>query len=206
MSLDRNPHGFTRTELHNGRYVMSGRIPGELMPSAAQMDALWEMHPMEFRLILIHGQWKKIPRWQEAFGRDYDFSGQTAKAKPVPPILEPFLTWSQWAIDDGLNGMLLNWYDGSLGHYIGPHHDDDRQLLVGNPIVTISLGEERVFRLLREEKRDGKTAIAAKHDIAAKSGSVIIIPWDTNQSWKHCVPKRTAYRGHRISITLRAFR
>jgi len=62
-----------------------------------------------------------------------------------------------------------------------------------------------VFRLVREERREGKKVIAAKHDLLATPGSVIVIPWETNLSWKHGVPKLAKYRGRRISVTLRAF-
>ena len=65
----------------------------------------------------------------------------------MSPILEPFLTWAKEAIDGRLNGVLVNWYDGSLGHYIGRHRDSRVNMVSGAPIVTISFGEERIFRL-----------------------------------------------------------
>ena len=61
--------------------------------------------------------------------------------------LLPVLEWSRSEIHDGLNGVLLNWYDGTLGHYIGKHRDSTTNMVSGTPIVTVSLGEARVFRL-----------------------------------------------------------
>ena len=69
-------------------------------------------------------------------------------------------------------------------------------MIVG-PLVTVSLGEERVFRLTHPEK--------AKRDFLAEAGTIFIMPYDTNEAWKHSVPRRARYRGRRISITLRAF-
>ena len=93
---------------------------------------------------------------------------------------------------------MLNWYDGKLGHYIGPHHDSDKGLVVGSHIVTISLGEGRVFRLTRP--RTGE-----RRDFPATDGTVFVTPWDTNAAWKHQVVKSAGRRGRRISVTLRAF-
>ena len=83
---------------------------------------------MRIPRILIHGRWVAIPRWQQAYGADYHFSGQTNKAMPVPPILAPLQAWAQDAIDPRINGLLVNWYDADLKHYIGAHerqHEDD---------------------------------------------------------------------------------
>ena len=64
------------------------------------------------------------------------------------------------------------------------------------PIVTISFGETRTFRLTRGKE---------KRDFEAVSGAVFVLPYSTNLAWKHAVPKSVRYRGRRISVTLRAF-
>ena len=96
--------------------------------------------------------------------------------------------------------MLLNFYNGS-GDYIGQHHDKTKGLITETPIVTISFGETRIFRLT---KWRGKEKIG-QHDFPAPEGRVFVMPWDTNKAWKHEVVKRTRYHGHRISVTIRAF-
>ena len=101
-------------------------------------------------------------------------------------------------VDCKLNGLLLNWYDGQKGHYIGAHRDDTRDLCPGSPIVSISLGQERIFRM-RPWKQQGFK------DIIMKNGDAILIPWNTNQKWTHEVPKFKKYNDKRISITLRAY-
>ena len=68
----------------------------------------------------------------------------------------------------------------------------------GSPIVTISFGEERTFRL-RPWKGKGFTDFAATH------GSVLVMPYETNLAWTHEVPARKKLEGKRISVTLRAF-
>lgn len=186
-----------RCELGADHYLLTGQLPPDLLPSSAQFDELWRMHPAEYTKIMMHGKLVATPRWQQAFGRDYLYSGQTNSALPVPANLEPYLTWVR-AIHPKLNGLLLNWYDGQLGHYIGKHRDSTKNLERTAPIVTISLGESRVFRV-RPFKGQGTI------DFPVSNGSVIVMPFDTNQNWMHEIVKTTKATGKRISITARAF-
>ena len=149
-------------------------------------------------VIHMHGKKVAIPRWQQAYGRDYHFSGTTSRALPIPSTFEPLLEWTRTSIDTRLDGVLVNWYDGSLGHYIGAHNDNTRGLIAGSPIVTVSFGEERKLRFRPCESRGFV-------DVPAAHGSVIVIPYRTNESWKHEVPRTKRVRGRRISLTFRAF-
>lgn len=156
------------------------------------------MHPEEFHTVKMYGKEVFTPRWQQAYGKNYSYSGSKNNALPIPGLFKIFLEWSQENIDPRLNGLLLNWYDGQKDHYIGPHRDDTRDLVNDSPIVTISLGQERVFRMRKYGEKGFK-------DITMRNGSVLIIPWDTNLKWTHEVPSFKKYDSKRISITLRAF-
>ena len=72
-------------------------------------------------------------------------------------------------------------------------------MVVGAPIVTISFGETRRFRLRPPKGQSGLL------DFEAADGAVFVMPYDTNLAWTHEVPKEAKRRGRRISITLRAF-
>ena len=85
-----------------------------------------------------------------------------------------------------------------MSHYIGAHRDSREGLIEGTPIVTVSLGEQRTFRLRPWEGRGFR-------DFAAPHGSVFVMPWGTNLAWTHEVPHAAAHTGRRISVTLRAF-
>ncbi len=176
----------------------SGSLPADIAIGQAQLDALWQLHPADYHEISIHGRRVKTPRWQQAYGMDYHYTGRTNRALPVPNILEPLLHWSKHQIHGQLNGILLNWYDAACRHYIGRHRDSTRNMVVGAPIVTISLGETRTFRL-RKWRGD------ERHDFEAKHGTVFILPYATNLRWTHEVPHFARDIGRRISITLRAF-
>ena len=175
-----------------------GVLPVELTFSQNQFDELWAMHTDEYHEIQMPGGLVKTPRWQQAFGADYHYTGKVNKALPIPPLLEPIFEWTKQSIDPRLNGILLNWYEGKFKHYIGKHRDSTINMIAGAPIVTISLGEERIFRL-RPWKWTGY------RDFPASSGTVFVMPFETNLRWTHEVPHFEKYQGRRISVTLRAF-
>lgn len=190
--------GFERHALDETHALYTGKLPDELAFNEQQFEALWEQHPDDFHEIMMHGRLVKTPRWQQAYGKDYHYTGNVNKALPVPELLEPLTAWCQTTIDSRLNGVLLNWYDGGLNHYIGAHRDSTTNMIAGAPIVTVSLGQERVFRL-RPWKGRGKI------DFSATNGVVFIMPYATNLAWTHEVPKAKRFQQRRISVTLRAF-
>ena len=80
----------------------------------------------------------------------------------------------------------------------GRHRDSVRGMVDGAPIVTISLGEARPFRL-RPWRRQGFV------DFAAPNGTVLVLPYATNRAWTHEVPQSKRATGRRISLTFRGF-
>ena len=195
------PNNFECHQLGDGHTFYTGWLPAELVPSTEQFEALWKMHPGEYHEIMMHGRPVRTPRWQQAFGVDYHYTGNVNKALPVPPQLTPVLDWAKEHIHERLNGILLNWYDGSLGHYIGRHRDSTKNMVSGAPIVTISLGEERIFRLRPWPASCGKQVV----NFEARNGAVFKMPFETNLAWTHEVPASKQRTGRRISVTLRAF-
>ncbi len=173
-------------------------MPADLVPDAAGFAALWDSHPGDFHEIQMHGRKVKTPRWQQAYGADYRYTGSTNRALPLTPGMDRWLGWARAQFDARLNGLLLNWYDGSAGHYIGKHRDSEIQRTWGSPIVTLSLGEARVFRM-RPWRGTGFV------DLPVENGSVIVVPWASNRAYTHEVPASAAARGRRISVTIRAF-
>jgi len=164
-----------------------------------EFTKIWNSHPEEYHKVKIYGKEFSTPRWQQSYGKNYNYSGSKNNALPIPNAFRIFLDWSQKNIDNRLNGLLLNWYDGKKDHYIGAHRDDTRDLFPDSPIVTISLGQERIFRMRKYRERE------LKKDITIRHGEVLIVPWNTNLKWTHEVPKLKKYDGKRISITLRAY-
>lgn len=188
-----------RHDLQDGSLFWSGVLPEELLAEGQAFEALWDLHPETYHTIKMHGRPVKTPRFQQAYGADYHYTGNTNKALPTPPSLAAYLEWGQRAVDPRLNGLLLNWYDGAKDHYIGKHRDSTVGMLEGCPIVTISLGERRIFRL-----RPWKST-KEKIDFEAFDSAVFVLPYATNLCWTHEVPASKRLQGRRISITLRGF-
>jgi alkylated DNA repair dioxygenase AlkB len=193
------PVGFARHVLEAGHYILAGELPESLLPLKADFEALWRMHPTDYEVIKMRGRPVQTPRWQQAYGMDYFYTGHINRALPTPSLLLPLLAWARETVDPRLNGLLLNWYDGALGHYIGPHSDSTVNMIAGAPIVTISFGEDRIFRL---RPRGG----GAHVDFTARNGQVFVMPYDANKAYKHEVPKSAKCTGRRISVTLRGLR
>ncbi len=178
--------------------LYAGRLPGPLVPTGAEFESLWAMHPEGYSTIQMPGGPVQLPRYEQAYERAYRFSGLVHRPLPAPPALRAILEWAQGEIDGRLNGILVNWYDGRLGHYIGPHRDSKVGLVPGVPIVTASFGETRSLRLRPWKGKGFK-------DFPADNGSVYVLPYRTNESWTHEIPKSAAKTGRRVSVTLRAF-
>jgi alkylated DNA repair dioxygenase AlkB len=179
---------------------MTGSLPAPLIWDDAAFEEAWGLHPADKHVIHMPGGPVETPRWQQAYGADYRYTGRVNRALPVPSLLVPVREWVRETVDPRMNALLLNWYEGP-GHYIGPHHDDERDMVAGTPIVTVSFGETRVFRLTRGAGTDKVT-----RDFPAENGAVFALPFETNRVWKHAVPKAARYTGRRISVTLRAFK
>lgn len=194
------PSTFISHDLGHGSLLFQGVIPETDWVTASFFAALWDLKPAERPWIMIHGRPVQIPRWQQAYEQDYRFSGRVSTAVPVPQLLLPLWNWIQQAVDPRLNGMLLSWYDSATGDYIGAHHDKTKDIVPGSPIVTVSFGASRIFRLTH-----GKTPDRQVRNFEATAGAVFVMPWDTNKEWKHEVPHRKCDTGRRVSVTFRAF-
>lgn len=190
---------FVAHALDKQSKIYIGSLPESLRFSQDGFQALWEMHPNQYHVIRMPSGLVRTPRWQQAYGADYQYTGSVNKALPLPEELRGILNWARHTVDRRLNGLLLNWYDGKLGHYIGKHRDSTKNMIEGCPILTLSLGATRTFRL--RPWRVGK----GFQDFPMVNGTSFIMPYETNLRWTHEVPCRKTEKGLRISITIRGF-
>lgn len=188
--------GLQAHELAPDVHVYTGELPPEERLDAAAFERLWALHPAESPHVRVAGKVYPVPRWHQAYGHDYEFSGFVSHAAPVPPLLCPLLEWTRRAVDPRLNGLLVNWYDGGREHRIAPHKDSPVRRVAGCPIVTVSLGAPRTFQMILRKRRVS---------LRVGDGSVVIVPDATNRRFAHAVPHLADDRGRRISVTVRAF-
>ena len=95
--------GFASHDLGDGLTFHVGHLPDALVWSPDEFALAWELHPEVRPTIFLHGRAVAIPRYQQAYGADYHFSGQTSRAQPVPTLLEPLLDRTQQTIHPALN-------------------------------------------------------------------------------------------------------
>ena len=70
--------------------------------------------------MVTFGQLTPVPRWSEAYGRSYYFSGTAQRAQQIPQILTPLLEWGRAHVDERYNGILVKWYDGARQQHRRP--------------------------------------------------------------------------------------
>jgi alkylated DNA repair dioxygenase AlkB len=165
-------------------------------------NSLWNIHPETYGTIKILGKEISTPRWQQSYGRDYRFTGMNHAALPVPELLDPFLEWANSLGYGTFNQVLVNWYANGH-HYIGKHRDSESQLVPQSPIISISLGATRTFRIRNYATND------IIMDLSVNNGDVVIMGGNFQSELTHEIPKISGMKGEgvgpRINITFRQF-
>jgi len=154
--------------------------------------------------VTIMGKKINIPRKQVAYGdtgTSYNFTGNNVKAKDwnddteLCKIIKSSRDRVAKRFNFEPNFVLINRYaDGN--HYIGPHSDDERDLVKCPNIVGISFGAERELRLEHKTKN-------IKKSLHLTEGSAYCMHYPTNQYYKHSIPKIKNVNMPRISLTFR---
>ena len=184
-------------------------IEQDCLPSSLKeiynFDDLWRLHPEEYGTVSYMGKVVKTPRWQQTYLKDYYFSGCVHKALKLPVEFQPFLEWANTIAPDNVkfNQVLINWYANG-NHYIGPHTDDERQLVELSPVLSVSIGQERIFRIRNKATNE------IVMDIPMPSDTYLMMCGKIQKKYLHEVPKVSGKKGDemgkRINITFRVFK
>lgn len=197
---------FKREKMSSYSWLDIGYLPENLLAAENSYETLWNLHPDNHHEVIMYGKPVPIPRFQQAYLKDYSFSGSVSKVKKLPEEFIPYMSWANSLGYGEFNSFLVNWYQNGE-NYIGPHADNTSPLVEDSPIVTITLcapGEYRKFRL-----RDIKTKKIVK-DVLTPNGIVLIMGGKFQKEFKHEIVKLSGSAaekvGSRISITLRQFK
>jgi alkylated DNA repair dioxygenase AlkB len=104
------------------------------------------------------------------------------------------------------NSCLANWYRSE--HSIGLHSDDEKEMNLEVPILSLSWGGTRRF-LLRPKPKAANEAINKVHEVLLKDGDLLIMGGKCQEEFKHEVPKvrkKDGLVGDRISWTIRSMK
>jgi alpha-ketoglutarate-dependent dioxygenase alkB family protein 2 len=178
----------------------------------------------EESMVRIHGKYIKIPRKQVAYGKtgtEYNFSGNKVKARSydnddeISKEIKKMINNLNMNLGRQFNFVLINRYaDGN--QYIGPHSDDEKDLINDYTIAGISLGCERNIIFTKDykiKKQFNSTSITKwfnnknddndEYSLKLENGSLFIMYQPTNKKWKHSIPKVSNCNKIRISLTFR---
>jgi len=191
----------SRVYLSEDSWYVQGHLPETLVKySSDNFENLWNLRPPERTKLVIYGKEVLTPRFSRNYLTPYKYSGILHDGDPLPDMFTVFHEWAGGL--DKYNQCLINWYDGSLNHYIALHSDSEKELETSHEIMSISIGHERVFRI-----RDKGNS---KWDLPMKHGSYIIMGGNFQYEFRHEVPKMTLRElkrppddKRRINITMR---
>ena len=200
----KNFYKINRINYSNDSWLEQGKIPSIIQINEEEYQKLWDSHPLEKHRIFIFNKYHLVPRWQQAYGKNYKFSGNVAKAKKITNQLKKYLDWAndnelKRGRSNNLNGILVNWYKNG-DDYIGWHSDDETQLDKNSSIYTISLGSERTFKI-REKKNKLNV-----NKFTLENNDFLIMGGNFQKYYQHHLPKTKKCKSSRISITLRSFK
>lgn len=177
---------------------------------------VWELHPKYHDSIKMFGKEIPMPRFQQVYGGDgYRFSGKSFAAQPIPSELAHCIETMQKMVmtsdnlgksrkQSYLNGALVNWYaDGE--HYMGPHTDDENELIARAPVFSLSLGATRRF-VFTGKGQDGKPSDKGRLELTLQDGDLLIMGGTTQETHKHALPKMKKCLDQRMNVTLRCFK
>ena len=195
-------------KLTNNSWIEIGTLPKELCidKNSNDFDKLWNMRPGYRNKIKLFGKEYELPREQQVYGiSNYTYSGKTFETiEHMPPYLSCCLNWANSKIKNDepkYNMILVNWYFNGADN-IGWHKDDEKEIIPGTDVLTISFGQSRKFKIKHDTIKD------LKHDILTHHNGYIVMGGHFQEEFKHCIPKTTCKnnQGKRISITFRKFK
>lgn len=96
------------------------------------------------------------------------------------------------------NSVLLNYYR-SGSDSIGWHADNEKDLMPGSVIATMSIGGKRTFQL-KPKKKDSSEKLKS---LIVENGSMLLMWGNCQSEWLHSIPKEPHFNQPRISLTFR---
>ena len=168
--------------------------------SKEEYKKLMDMCPEHRHQIKIYGRYIEVPRYQQAYGEEYAFSGTVSPAVKMPPLIQKIRDKIQKIYPDyEFNNCLGNWYMKG-DHYISFHSDDESQIIKGTPIVGVSFctGLPRKLRIKNKETKQTVIEVLTYH------GSLYAMEGDFQKEFLHGIPKQKN-SGPRLSLTFRCF-
>ena len=162
---------------------------------------LIESIPWQQNKIRFYGKESLVPRlesWHGEPGIRYAYSGIEMNAKPWTFELSEIKKAIEKEVSFCFNSVLVNYYRSGKDR-VAWHSDDEKELGINPVIASVSLGEERKFKLRHKMyKQNG-----LKSEIVLQNGSLLLMHGETQHHWMHEIPRTARSIGPRINLTYR---
>ncbi len=148
--------------------------------------------------IFIYGKRCKVPRlmcWYGDPGACYRYSGVDHQPLPWTDELLLIKEKVQSCSQSSFNSVLANLYRNGRDS-MGCHADDEKELGQNPVIASLSLGEERLFKLHHKKRKQTL-------DINLGYGDLLVMAGMLQHHWVHSIPKTPKSKGPRINLTFR---
>ncbi len=148
--------------------------------------------------IFIYGKWLKVPRLMCWYGDAevvYRYSGVNHQPLPWTMALQAAREKVEQRCECAFNSVLANLYRNGQDS-MGCHADDEKELGPNPVIASLSLGDERLFKLHHKTSKE-------KLDIVLGHGDLLIMAGEMQHHWLHSVPKTKKTKSPRINLTFR---
>jgi alkylated DNA repair dioxygenase AlkB len=156
-------------------------------------DFPWQRQPI--RNILI----RRANVWYADDARCvYRYSGQVWTPQPFTALLNELRSALRSISSANLNSVLATFYpDGQTG--VAWHDDNDFPQQPDTPIVSLSLGAGRTFKIRRKADQQVLASYELTH------GSVIVMGGALQRHYDHAITKTTRPVGPRVNLSFRTF-
>lgn len=148
--------------------------------------------------IFIFGKSVKVPRlmcWIGDADAYYCYSGVDHQPSPWMQSLQAIRQRVEQQCQHSFNSVLANLYrDGQDS--MGCHADNEKELGLNPLIASLSLGEERLFRLQHKQRKE-------RLDMFLQNGDLLIMAGALQHHWLHSLPKTKKSKNPRINLTFR---
>lgn len=148
--------------------------------------------------IFIFGKWVKVPRlmcWYGDAEAIYHYSGVDHTPQPWTAELQSIRTRLQQYCNCEFNSVLANLYrDGKDS--MGCHADDEKELGLNPLIASLSLGDDRIFKLHHKQRQ-------LNLELNLGHGDLLVMAGTLQHHWRHSVPKTKKPKAPRINLTFR---
>ena len=125
----------------------------------------------------------------------YRYSGISHTPLPWTKSLREIKSKVEAVTQQTFNSVLGNLYRNE-NDSMGWHSDNEKELGEDPFIASLSLGEERIFKLKHKTSKE-------QVKISLPSGSLVTMSGQFQHNWQHCVPKSTIAKQPRINLTFR---